>query len=362
MHRSRRIRGTSLATTVAVLALGLPTVAIAPSALAQEPTDSPLPAATDGVEPGGEPSAFCGILTADEASSALGVTLTVGSSSETDCSWDSDFQTSDISLIGSRDVGDLELDAEDLYTDGHALQVGGRDAWYSPDVLALFVDVGDDLLFTLELYGTPPDDLDLETAFTGLATLALPRLAAVPVPPEPTEVPEPSLVGDPILQGLVPTTVGDATMLVDVYTAGDYLASSPDDPDAQATIAALDEILRPHGKSSADVSFANGFFETDTSAGDLLAIRVAGADVATFQDALVGLFLNTADPRRESATIGGKQVTIITEGPPETASPEPSADPFDLPLPPSYVYPSGEVLWIVNAEEPDLSALFQLLP
>ena len=202
MHRSRRIRGTSLATTVAVLALCLPALAIAPTALAQEPTDSPLPSEFDGLglEPDGEPSAFCGILTPEEASTALGVTLTVGSSSETDCSWDSDFQTSDISLLAARDLGDLELDAQEIFPEGHALQVEGRDARYSPDGLALFVDVGDGLLFMLELFGTQPDGLDLESAFTGLATLALPRLAAVPVPPEPTEVPEPSLVGDPILQ------------------------------------------------------------------------------------------------------------------------------------------------------------------
>jgi len=56
------------------------------------------------------------------------------------------------------------------------------------------------------------------------------------------------------------------------------------------------------------------------------------------------------------------QVTIITDGPLPSGSPDPSADPFDLPAPPSYVYSSGEVLWIVSADEPQLSQLFQLLP
>jgi len=116
------------------------------------------------------------------------------------------------------------------------------------------------------------------------------------------------------------------------------------------------------GKGIDDVSFANAYFATETAYGDLFAIRVAGADVASFQDELVDLVLQPADPQRAPATIAGKAVTVVTDGPPASANPDPSADPFDLPVPPSYVYPAGDVLFIVSADEPQLTQLFELLP
>jgi hypothetical protein len=332
----------------------------------QEPTDSPLPSGLDGVdlEPAGEPSAFCGILTPDEVSTALGVTLTVGTSSETDCSWDSDYQTVGLSLIGSRDVLDLDLDIEEVFTDGHALQVDGHDAWYTPDGLALFVDVGDGLVFTLELFGDPAEGLDYEAALSGLATLALPRLASVPVPPEPTDGPEPSIAVDTVLQGLMPQSVGGTPIVVvDAYAGGDLVADTdPDDPELTAIIDGLRSALGAQGKTVDDLSIAVAFYATDTSSGTLTAVRVAGGDAAGAQDALLALLLPMLDPQRAPGTIGGKQVTVVTDGPPVTGSPDPSADPFELPSPPAYVYPSGEVLWIVSADEPELTELFAELP
>jgi hypothetical protein len=360
---SRRIRGTSLTAVVALLTLCLPPAAFAPAVLAQDATESPFPTEGIDLEPEGTPTVFCSILTADEASSAIGVPLTVGSSSDTDCSWDSDFQTSDISLLGARDQGDLELDAKEVFPEGHALTVGGQDAWYSPDGLALFVDVGNGLMFSLELFGTPPDGLDLEKTLSDLATIALPRLATVPVPPEPTDEPQPSYLGDPVLQALIPQSVGDAPVVVDVYSGSDLVADTdPTDPDAQQNIKDLQDVLSAHGKTIDDVSFANGYFATESAYGELFAVRVAGADITTFEDELIALVLPMDDPQRQTGTVAGKQVTIITDGPLPTGSPDPSADPFDLPAPPSYVYPSGEVLWIVSADEPQLTQLFQLLP
>lgn len=338
------------------VALWLPGAVLAPAVLAQDPTE------TLGVdlEPAGEPTAFCGVLSAEEASAALGVTLTVGSSSDTDCSWDSDFVTSGISLLVARDMGDFELDAQEVFPDGSLVDVSGQQAWYTPEGLALFVDLGDGMMFTIELFGTPADGLDVQAALTGLAVLALPRLAEIPAP---TEMPEPSSEGDLVLQALIPAAVGDAEMVVDVYTARDLMSDlDPDDPDAASSITDLQTLVAAHGKGIDDVSFANAYFATETAYGDLFAIRVAGADVASFQDELVDLVLQPADPQRAPATIAGKAVTVVTDGPPASANPDPSADPFDLPVPPSYVYPAGDVLFIVSADEPQLTQLFELLP
>lgn len=359
MQQSRRVRGPVVAALS--LVLSLPALVGAPAVLAQDPTGE-APAPTDlgiDLEPVGEPSAFCAVLTPEEASAALGVTLTVGSSSETDCSWDSDFVTSDVSLLVARDAGDFELDAKEIFPDGVEVDVAGRPGWFTTEGLALFVDLGDGMLLTVELFGTPAEGVDVSSALAGLATMALPRLADVPIP---TEVPEPSSMGDPVLQALIPAAVGDAEMVVDVYTARDLMADDPDDPGAAASIADLEDLVAAHGRTIDDVSFANAYFTTETAYGDLFAIRVAGADVASFQDELTDLVLQLLEPVRSSATIGGKEVTVVTDGPPATGSPDPSADPFAVPLPPSYVYPSGEVLFIVSADEPELSQLLGLLP
>jgi hypothetical protein len=356
VQQSRRVRGVALAGSL--MALCLPALAWAPAVLAQDASPAPSDVGIE-LEPVGEPSAFCGALTAEEASAALGATLTVGSSSDTDCSWDSDFVTSNLSLLVARDAGDFELDAKEIFPDGVEVDVAGRPGWYTEEGLALFVDLGDGMLLTVELFGTPADSIDVPAALTGLASLALPRLDAIPIP---TDAPEPSSVGDPVLQALIPPTVGDAEMVVDVYTAADLVADDPDDPGAAASIADLEALVNAHGSTIEDVSFANAYFATETAYGDLFAIRVAGADVAGFQDELTDLVLQLVDPVRTPGTIAGHAVTVVTDGPPATGSPDPSADPFAVPLPPSYVYPSGEVLFIVSADEPQLSQLFELLP
>jgi hypothetical protein len=339
------------------LALCLPGMAWAPSVLAQDPTGE-APASTDigiDLEPAGSPSPFCSVLTAEEASAAVGVTLTVGSSSDTDCSWDSDFVTSDLMLLVARDAGDFELDAQEIFPDGVAVEVAGRRGWYTDEALALYVDLGDQLLLTVELFGTPAEGMDVRSTLTDLASLALPRLAEVPVP---TELPEPSFLGDAVLEALIPPMVGDAEMLVDVFSARDQLAADPSDP----LIADIEQLVTAHGWAIDDVSFANGYFEGETAYGDLLAIRVAGANIAEIQEELTDIILQLPEPFRTPLTIAGKQVTVVTDGPPVTGSPDPSADPFELPLPPSYVYPSGEVLFIVSADEPALTQLFEVLP
>lgn len=360
MLQPHRVRGMSLAAFLVCLALSLPG-AVAPSVtMAQDATPEALPTDLDAEpEPAVEPSALCGALDDEELRAAFGVSLVVRDSTEYDCSWGSD--TSDTSLIITRDTGDFELDAQETFPDGLALEVGGMPAWRADtgDGLVLFVDVGNEVLFTIEYFGTPPDDLDLPAALTDLAGKALPRLAAIPMP---TEEPIPTPQGDPELEALIPTAVGDAEMVVDVYTAQDLVASmGEDDPDGQADMAALEAFAVEHGRTLDDVSFADAYFDTGTAVGDLFAIRLAGADVAGFQDALADLVLRLKDPQREPATISGRQVTIVTEGTTVAGSPDPSAEPEE-PLPPSYLYSAGDVLFIVSADEPQLSELFSLLP
>jgi hypothetical protein len=338
-------------------------VSWAPAVLAQEASPEAAPSEGIDILPVEPPTPFCDVLTPEEASAAFGVTLTYGSSSETDCSWDADFVTSDISLIAARDIGDLELDAQAIFPDGVTLDVGGHAAWYAPEDLVMFVDVGDGLLFTLEVYGTPAEGLDMQAALSGLAALAVPRLAGIPVPPEPSEAPEPTFQGDTVLRGLFPQAVGDYPMEVEVFSGSDILAGADaDDPEAQAMISDLQALLSAHGKTFDDVSIAEGYFDAEDAVGDVIATRVAGTDITDFEDELIAYWLPFEDPQRTPTTIAGREVTAVTDGPLTGGSPAPSADPFALPLPPSYVYAAGDVLFIVSADEPQLSQLFALLP
>jgi hypothetical protein len=339
---------------------------LAPAALAQDASPEAAPIETLGVdvEPPGPPSQLCSVLTDAEVSAALGVTLQVADSTDYDCSWYADFVTTDLGILVTRDTGDFELDAQESFPEGVAVEIAGLQGWYTADVPLVLVDIGDGLLFTIELSGTPGDDLDVQAALTGLAELAVPRLAAVPVPseePVPTEEPVPSPEGDPILSGLIPTMVGDAEMFVDVYSANDLFSTlDPDSPDTQTSIEALSGLVEAHGKTVDDVSFADAYFDTGAAYGGLFAVRVAGADVAGFQDELFDVIIGLSDPQRSPATIAGRELTVVTEGPAATGSPAASPDPDALP--PSYVYAAGDVLYVVSADEPQLTQLFELLP
>ena len=350
-------------------------------------------------EPAATPSPFCAVLTADEATAALGVPLTVGTSSDTDCSYDSDFTTTDVSLNARREDGPLTDDyPRSYYPDGIDIpcvepssqpsiapdasgapapcpasmtgdSLGGRAAYYDAESTILFVDEGaNDQLFVLQLFGTPPDQVDVPAALMSLAEAALPRLASIPIPPTPTDEPAPSFYGDSVLAAMVPTEIGGSPVDVQTLSGADILAQSdPSDVYGQAQLQALEDKLAGMGKSINDVSLAFGSFPTADSFGDITAVRVKGADVASVVDDLLPLLLtDVVDPVQTPTVIAGKNVTIVTDGPLQSlapaGSPDPSADPYAVAPDRAYVYPKGEVLWFVTADEPALTEVFQKLP
>ncbi len=327
-------------------------------ALAQDETD----------DPNATPSPFCAVLTADEASTALGVTLTVGSGSQTDCSYDSDFETSDVSLSVYRDDGPITSDQfQSYYPDGITTTVAGHDAYYDAESAVLFVDEGvNDQLFVLQVFGSMPDGVDVQTALTTLAESGLPRLAAIPLPPEPTIEPEPSYLGDAELEALMPTEIGGTEVDITSMSSQDLISGfDPDDPDAQAALQSLKDALASMGTSVDALSTVDGTFATEDSFGYIQAIRLAGQDISSLTDDLLPLVLtDLLDPRSTPAVIAGKAVTLITDGPAESPGADPSASPDPYAVPPSsvYAYAHGDVLWLVSADEPALTEVFQKLP
>ena len=369
----------TVATAVLTLTLGTAT-----ASLAQDPTDEPL----------GTPSPFCGVLTAAEASAALGVTLTVGASSDIDCSYDSDFTTTDVSLDVRREDGPLTDDyPRSYFPDGIDIpcvassaapdassapppcpaamtgdSLGGRAAYYDAESTILFVDEGANAqLFVLQLFGTPPDQIDVPAALMSLAEAGLPRLAGIPVPPTPTDQPAPSFYGDAELAAMLPTTIAGSQVDIQTMSGADILAQMAADPDYQAQMQELQGKLTGMGRTLADVSIADGSFSTDVSFGDIIAVRIKGADVASVtNDLLPLLFADAVDPVQTPVVIAGKNVSILTDGPlessPPSVSPDASIDPYAVAQDRAYVYPKGDVLWFVTADEPALTEVFQKLP
>jgi hypothetical protein len=372
-------RGLAVATTVVcALILVVPSVGSA-----QDETDDPFDT----------PSPLCGVLTPEEASAALGVTLTVGSSSETDCSYDADPNESDVSLITQREEGPLTDDYPRLYyPDGIDLEVAGRPAFYDAESTTLFVDEGaTQQLLVLQLFGALPEDpcapegqpsssqaqatetadpsasvapcIDVQAALESLAVVGLPRLASIPVPVEPSAAPEPSYLGDAELAALMPTEVDGSTVYTETFAASDILSDiDTTDTEIADSVRQLQEALATLGRTTDDLSIADGSYATEDGSGTIQAVRVKGADVGPIAEELVSLLLiDLTGAVRTPATVGGKAVTIISDEPLD-ASPDPSADPFDTSSDRAYLYPKGEIVWFVVADEPGLTSVFEQLP
>ncbi len=64
------------------------------------------------------------------------------------------------------------------------VQVGGLSGIYLPNAMGtmLYLAQTPDVLFDFQMIGDPKEGIDKQAALTGLAALAVPRLAALPLP------------------------------------------------------------------------------------------------------------------------------------------------------------------------------------
>jgi len=160
--------------------------------------------------------------------------------------------------------------------------------------------------------------------------------------PTPTPFAAPSFVGDAQLVALFPATIaGEALQTQSIN--GNELASVAN---AEA-IAQLTAGLTLIGKTLDDLSLGFGSY----SNGAINAVRIKGVDAATVAPQLLPLILNDmAEPVQTAATEAGKSVIRVTDGP---DSPEANA---------RYIYLHDDIIWDVEAPEPDLTEIFQNLP
>src|SRR3954452_9852393 len=155
------LRLTSLLVGASLLTGGLGS-----AAAAQDPTESP-----------GVPQT-CGVLTADEVSAALGMTLTVTSGGEVDCGFEADYEKLEfLSLFTSVDQGSAaeikDIMCSTLSTPEPSagpcaidLTIAGQPATYLPNAMGtlLYIETGTGGLLLLQLVGDPPEGVDRQAA------------------------------------------------------------------------------------------------------------------------------------------------------------------------------------------------------
>lgn len=330
---------------------------------AQDETASPAPSESPGVPQ------TCDVLTPDEVSSAMSLTLSVTSGGTFTCEFDSDEASGTFVLLLTDVVTGSDLDTARSFSCGGGMfdespapteepgcavdvNVGQAAGLYLPDSTTLYVDIGNGNLFSLQVAGDPVAGVDLQNALTGLAAIALPRVATMPMPtdvPFASDGPVPSFTSDADLEALFPTQIGGQQVAVE-SASGQDIADGGGVPDEFLT--ALSEV----GKSIADVSIGIGYSADGSADYSITAFKVKGTDMAALKSRLLPvIYQNSVDEGSSPApaaslvevpqTVGGKDVTAITiDGSTQ------------------YLYPKGDVLWVVAAEEPLLTEILQKLP
>jgi len=338
MRSTRRL--TSLLMGAALL-----TSALGTGAAAQDATDSP-----------GVPQ-DCGVLTADEVSAALGMTLTVASGDGVDCEFDADLEKLEfLSLFTSMDAG-TAADIKDIMCSALGtsspdpsagpcaidLTIGNQPATYLPEAMGtlLYIETGTGGLLLLQLIGDLPDGVDRQAALTGLGELAMPRAAAVPMATAQPIIPGATFEGDADLEALFPTEVGGRSVTIQSLSANDLTAQG-------IVTQPITDALSGIGKSVNDLRVGIGYVigESADHSASITAFQVKGADMPSSMAALMPVLTADQTVEGEAAVqVAGKDMTSATvEG---TLT---------------YYYPRNDILWVVTAVDPTLTEIFQKLP
>jgi hypothetical protein len=292
------------------------------------------------------------VLTLDELGEATGLTFQTMSGTDTSCEYASTATDSYLSVSVRVEEGDLDLIKDFFSEGGEDVTVAGMPGWNSD--IALWVDIGPRLLAVQAVFfGTDvPENKPTQLA---IAELVIPRLPAEVLEPSPAPSvgPMPSLNADPELAARFPTEIAGETV-TPFTVSGQQLVDSVDtsDPEAAAALEAFQEELAARGKTIDDLSFGTAFvMDTESGASvSLNALRIRDADMASFRDALVPIFASEfEDLQTEEIELGGKTVVKASDGS------DPEAEP-------RYFYVAGDVLWLVNGDEPLLTEAFQKLP
>ena len=175
-----------------------------------------------------------------------------------------------------------------------------------------------------------------------------------------TGSPEPSAAAEVMtpeaaeLVALFPEAAGGQPIRenLEVQVGDEHIAGmDPDDPDDASEMQSLEAVAQAMGGTTADIVSASAFVEAeDGSYGLVGAYRVPGGDASLGVDPILAWGEgDLSEPRVETGTYANREVTLLYDD----SQPE---------NPPWHIYPAGDTLWLVMAEEPLLTEIFEQLP
>ena len=355
----RDVRPRSWASALTVTTLAALCLAAAPGVVAQDGS----PGASPSAVPVPSASPFCALLTAVEVGAALEADVSIVGSTATSCSYAT---TEGATLTVLLEAGDLATvigavpsaappsvaPSSGAVPSGAVpgapgLTVAGLPAYVTPDGTVLYVQTSDGVL-SFGALGLPGTAAETTAILEALATTAIPRLVAIPIPSAGplaslVPLPSPAANADPGLTAMFPPTIGDRPLQVQTYTARELAANGM----RPATLKAIKSGLASVGKTLDDMTFGYSSYAN----GDLSAVRVHGVDAASIEPQVLRLLLSGfKHPKQTPTKLHGKKVIKVTDGKGSAATD------------PTYFYASGDVLWEVKAPEPDLAQIMQALP
>ena len=144
---------------------------------------------------------------------------------------------------------------------------------------------------------------------------------------------------DPGLESQLPSEVSGVAMAHYSISFAELLADSTDR-------ASIDAFLQTMGKSEADGSFAAALDPTNTLGGGIFAFKVNGADAATLLAGIVAVERSDmgADVTSQQATVGGKNVTVLSVGGGVNDT--------------EWIYGRGDIVFVVHAPDETHAAAF----
>jgi hypothetical protein len=301
-----------------------PTLAIIPGlALAMTLAATPGAQAQDG---------FCAILTEAEVGQAFGDHV-VGQPSFDGCTWSSDDAEGFFAFVSAYWDSLPMAERQASTTNGQPLTVGGREAFYEPDFYTLYIQLDQGVL-AISGQAEQGDNL---VPLRRLGELAVGRAAQLPAPATPE--PAPSYEADEELEALFPDSVGGQPLQVQTATGEDIFLQSEDSEALQQ----MEELLVANGLTPSDLSIGIAY-PSDMSS-SVTALRFPSVEASAFVDGVINSIGGGEAAERSDTQIAGKDVIKLTIG--ELVQ---------------YLYPKGEVIWAVTAQEPALTEIFEALP
>lgn len=280
----------------------------------------------------GAPGPVC-VLSADEVGAIVGLPFDVVASGTQNCLYQdaAGDHALDIRLqdppFGSTDA---DLTVVGLGT-GEATTVAGLPAWTSDE--ALWVDLGARLLVIQPIleFSSAAAQVNVTDVTRPIAKQVIARLA--PDLANPTPVPTPATDQD--LASLFPSQLRGAPVEVQTLTGQDVL-----DQVSGPAADAISSVVAAQGRTIADLSLGVAdLFNAADRDGTILAIRLRGADAATFGIPIVLAFQGAPDLSigQQAATVAGKDILVLDI---------PGLEPAQT----IHAYFHGDVAWFVQAK------------